>query len=373
MIRLEDFHITPRILAAAALLAMLPSAHGWAAAETPPLNGSASPLREVTVTAHRLELEGRVSSFITQIAATENGNEGLARWEVPPVCPLVSGLPRQDGEYILERLTQIAIGAGVPLADENCRPNLYILVTGQPENLLRGMEKRNRRFTFGYNPASRAETPASVVDEFIKTPHVVKVWYNSAEKDAWGQALSYCPAADIAAIECAGIGSVNFNPSSSTMGLRTSTPSASIGPTISSGSMGPMGAPASIQSGCGAPHFDPGQVYQCQRAVSTHISFNNMWWLSRVFVVVDQKQLHHVKLRQLAEYVAMSGFAKLKPSARLGDAPTILTLFSGAPEAAPTGLTGWDKAFLKSLYATEQKSKQQRSQIARRMVRDLAP
>ena len=98
-----------------------------------------------------------------------------------------------------------------------------------------------------------------------------------------------------------------------------------------------------------------------------------MWWLSRVFVVVDQKRLHQVKLRQLADYVAMAGFAKLKPDAHLGDAPTILTLFSAAPQAAPTGMTDWDQTFLKSLYATEQTSRLQRGQIARQMVREIAP
>jgi hypothetical protein len=371
MTRSPGIHVTLPILAAATL-AMFPNAQAWASADAPASSAPESALHEVTVTAHRLELEKRVAKFVTQIAATENGNEGLARWESPPVCPLVSGLPQHDGEYILERLTQIAIGAGVPLADENCRPNLYIMVTGQPEDLLRGMEKRNRRFTFGYDPASRTETPASVVDEFIKTPLVVKAWYDTAEKDAWGQALSYCPAADIALLECAGIGSGNFNSSSSTMSRGTSPSSAAMGPTTSSASMGTMATPASIQSECSAPHFDPGQLYQCQRAVSTHISFNNMWWLSRVFVIVDQKQLHQVTLRQLADYVAMSGFAKLKPDAHPGDAPTILTLFNAAHEAAPSGLTAWDKAFLTALYATEQKSKLQRSQIARSMLREIA-
>jgi hypothetical protein len=234
----------------------------------------------------------------------------------------------------------------VPLGDEHCHPNLYILVTSQPEDLLKGMEKRNRAYTFGYNPSLRAETPASVVDEFIKTPHAVRVWYNSNEKDAWGQALSYCPAADFVAIECA----TNAAP-------------------------GLLGTPLSLLSDCNAPHFDPGRVYQCGRAAAggTHLSLNNMWWLSRVFVIVDQKRLHDVKLAQLADYVAMAGFAKLKPDAHLGDAPTILTLFSAAPQAAPAALTDWDRNFLKSLYSTEQKSKLQRSQIARQMVREIAP
>jgi hypothetical protein len=347
--------MTLRILVVVAMLAMLPNAHGWATAETPPSSAPASPPPEVTVTARRLELEKRVSQFVNRIATSENGDEGLARWEAPRVCPLVSGLRQHDGEYILERLTQIAIGAGVPLADENCRPNLYILVTSQPEDLLRGMEKRNRRFTFGYNPATRAETPASVVDEFIKTPLAVRIWYNSVEKDAWGQALSYCPAADIDLIQCAGIGISMLNSGSATKGL--------------------LGTPDSIQSACSAPHFDPDQLYQCGRAVAggTHISFNNMWWLSRVFVIVDKNRLRQVKLRQLADYVAMTGLAKLKPNARLDNVLTILTLFNGAHEAAPAGLTNWDQTFLRSLYATDQKSKLQRSQIARQMVREMAP
>jgi hypothetical protein len=53
--------------------------------------------------------------------------------------------------------------------------------------------------------------------------------------------------------------------------------------------------------------------------------------------------------------------------------PEGYTLFNGAPEAAPTGMTDWDQSFLKALYATDQKSKQQRGQIARSMVREIAP
>jgi hypothetical protein len=308
-----------RILAIAAALATLANADGWATAETPPSSAPATPLAEVTVTAHRHELEKRVSRFVNQIAATENGAEGLARWQKPSVCPLVSGLSPQDGEFILERVSEIARGAGVPLADEHCRPNLYILVTDQPEDLLKGMEKRNRAFTFGYDASSGSypptETRESVVAEFIQTPRAVRIWYNPSEKDDWGNPIPYCPLDDKA-------------------------------------------------------HY-----VQCPPAFAggTRALFSTIWAISSAFVVVDQKRLHQVKLGQLADYVAMSGFAKLKPDARLGDAPTILTLFNGAPEAAPTGMTEWDQAFLKSLYATDQKSKEQRGQIARSMVRDIAP
>src|ERR1700744_56231 len=97
---------------ATALLA-LAGASAWAAAGT-------EPLEEVTVPAHRAELEKRVSKFVDQIAAPENGEEGLARWQRPAACPLVSGLPPSDGEFILERLSQIAQEATVPLGGEQC-------------------------------------------------------------------------------------------------------------------------------------------------------------------------------------------------------------------------------------------------------------
>lgn len=337
MIGLQGCYVALRVLAVATTLATLQYAVAWAASEAATSSApasTASQIPEVTVTARRLELEKRVSKFVNQIAAAENGDEGLARWQVPPACPLVSGLPRQDGEFILERLSEIAHIAGVPLADEHCHPNLYILVTDQPEDLLKGMEKRNRPYTFGYDASLRAETPAGVVDEFIKTPRAVRVWYNSNERDAWGQPLAYCPATEIEAITCV------------------------------------PGDPK-----CYPPHYDAGRVMECGRGTAggTHLSFNNMWWLSRVFVIVDQKRLHDVKLGQLADYVAMTGFAKLKPEARLGDTPTILKLFDGAPQAAPVGMTDWDRTFLKSLYATEQKSRLQRGQIARQMVREIAP
>ena len=293
---------------------VLASIHSWAAAQQPAAAtsasssasvsaGSSQALPEVTIKGKR-ELEARVRKFVNGIAVQEDAHTaGLARWGTPPICPLVSGLTRQRGEFILERLSEIAREAGVPLAGERCRTNLYVLVTPQPEDLLRGMEKRNRPFTFGYDGGSW--TPVPVVDEFIKTPHAVRVWYNSDGKDRWGM---------------------------------------------------PLG-------GCGGV---------CDPTGGSHLLWETVWTFSRVFVIVDQKRLQGVELGQLADYVAMVGFAKLKPEARLGDAPTILKLFDGDPRTAPTRMTGWDQAFLKSLYATEQMSKLQRGEIARDIVRDTA-
>jgi hypothetical protein len=101
------------------------------------------------------------------------------------------------------------------------------------------------------------------------------------------------------------------------------------------------------------------------------LSLHVVRWIAHVYVVVDQNRLQAVTLGQLADYVALAGLAQLKPGARLGDAPTILKLFDAAPQAAPAGMTDWDRAFLKSLYSTDQKSTLQRSQIAHQMVPEL--
>jgi hypothetical protein len=69
----------------------------------------------------------------------------------------------------------------------------------------------------------------------------------------------------------------------------------------------------------------------------------------------------------------MVGLAEVKLGAPLGDAPTILTLFDRAPQVTGAGMSDWDRAFLKSLYATGQESRLQRSEIALSMVRAIAP
>jgi len=77
-----------------------------------------------------------------------------------------------------------------------------------------------------------------------------------------------------------------------------------------------------------------------------------------------------VTLGQLADYVAMAGLAQIKLDNHPTDAPTILTLFDKAPSP---GLTEWDKAFLKSVYASEPKSVLVRSQITHGMINEIMP
>lgn len=84
-------------------------------------------LNTITVKARRQTLERQVSAFVSAISIAPS-NEALARWENPTfICPLVGGLPRDDGEFILTRLSSIALAAGAPLGSAHCKPNFYII------------------------------------------------------------------------------------------------------------------------------------------------------------------------------------------------------------------------------------------------------
>jgi hypothetical protein len=92
-----------------------------------------------------------------------------------------------------------------------------------------------------------------------------------------------------------------------------------------------------------------------------------------VYVVVDGTRLQGVSQGQFADYVGMVSLVAMKSNAHVGDAQTILKLFDGLPEAAPAGLSDWDRAFLKMLYTPEWTLAKERPNIALRMVRELVP
>lgn len=124
-----------------------------AAAEQSPANtsvtsstGETEKLQEVTVTAQHLKLDWvqrnelvqKAISFVFGIAPAESYEAFPPRW-FAPVCPRVTGLSREQGEFVLVRISEIARAAGARLAGEECHPNLLVFVTAKPKPLLRAM------------------------------------------------------------------------------------------------------------------------------------------------------------------------------------------------------------------------------------------
>lgn len=101
--------------------------------------------------------------------------------------------------------------------------------------------------------------------------------------------------------------------------------------------------------------------------------WSEMPGLVSVVILVDSRRTAGISFGQLADYVAMAGLAKLRLDANVGDAPTILQLFSSSEKAPPQGLSPWDESFLKALYHTDQTDRTQLAAIKIAVVQDVAP
>ena len=147
-----------------------------AAADTPPASEAPKGAVDSTTVVgkrDRATLEREVGIFVNAIAL-KPGSESLARWQLQiPLCPLVAGMPKSDGEYILSRVSKIAAAAGAPLAPEHCKGNFYIVVTADPEGVLKAWSKRDVRM-FG----DEADQGGTTIREF-NAASPVRVWYNT--------------------------------------------------------------------------------------------------------------------------------------------------------------------------------------------------
>jgi len=267
-------------------------------------------LPQVTVEAKRQALESRVREFLATSVSTEDGG-AVPRWGTR-VCPAVVGFSKDGGEYIAARLSQIARTAGVPLDGEHCSPpNLYVLATVNPTEFLKKWAGMHHWMMFG-------DAMPHDINAFVDASRPVRSWYNTAE----GGADRMIGSAETAAGGKAG-GNIH------------------------------------------APKFGSEGSSRLVRSV--------IWSVRSVLVVIDKTRMQGVSRDQLADYVAMCAFARIKAGAKLGNAPTILTLFEGPAGQAPAGLTAWDQAFLESLYHTDPKSTMQRQMIVTRMVSHIIP
>jgi hypothetical protein len=146
------------------------------AADTPPAtDASKTGIDSTTVLAprDRATIERTVRTFVNAIAV-KPGDESLARWQ-PQVrlCPLVAGMPGSDGEYVLSRISKIATAAGAPLAPAHCKGNFYIVVTSDPEGVVKAWMKRDVRM-FG----DETDQGGTKIREFL-ADRPVRVWYNT--------------------------------------------------------------------------------------------------------------------------------------------------------------------------------------------------
>ncbi len=296
------------VLAAAALTLLAFRAIGVPPAASTPKGD----IETITVEAarEREKVAQQVSQFVSAIAV-ERSDQSLANWQrEAPICPLVAGLPRQDGEYMLTRLSKIAASAGAPLAPQHCKPNLFVVVTSEPNALLKAWNKRDVNLFDNGDDHGFTETR-----KFLDAKLPIRAWYNVEIYNDDGTPLNYLDTAP---------------------------------------GLGLQGARKNVH------------------ARATHITFNDIRNLWSVIVLIDASRAKGVSYGQLAGYIAMVGLAEIKIDPTVSSTPSILQLFSDVAKPAPVELTEWDKAFLKGLYHSNHLDQHQILAVKTSMVEDIS-
>lgn len=302
-------------------------------AQTPTPAGTKPPspdvraLPQIDITAHGRGLEKRLRAFITA-ATPRDYADSLVRWN-EPICPVVIGPPPGQTTRILARLLQIAAAAGVSIKQKPCQANLFVVATPYPKRLLTAWGKRDHLLFAG---ASRRS-----IDAFLDASRPVRVWYNTITAPPQPGAV---------------------NPEQYSESPITTEPPG-----------GAAGATASATTAAGVTAaVDAARDY-------SFLNFNEVQSFTSVIIIVDTQRAAGFNLDQLSDYIAVLGLSQIDLDSDYGGAPTILSLFEpsagGAAKPAPAGMTGWDRDYLKALYATRQVSREQRSEIADMMARDM--
>ena len=272
-------------------------------AKSPELQ-SPTDLSTITVEAERdrATLEHRLNTFVSGITAAPY-QQSLAQWKKEvPICPQVAGLPYLDGEYVLSRFSQIAAAAGATLAPNICQPNLHILVSSVPDELIAEWSKRNP-WMFGTAGGTK-------IHQFLHSSAPIRIWYNTAYFSGDGMSCKV---------------------------------------------------------------YNEG-IPMCEQ--HAQIAQAHLWAvrdLASVIILVDARRIKEISMGQLAAYLSMVGLAEIRVDAKLGDAPTILRLFTDPTNAPALGMSTWDTAYLKALYHTEHDDKTQLLALKAAMIKDVAP
>jgi len=120
-----------------------------------------------------------VTDFIeAHTAITHLGK--IARWE-DGVCAGLTGLPAGFTKFILGRIKEVATTAGAPVdANAACKPNIQIIFTTKPQDLLDGIRAKEPVLLGYYDSPSQAEKMATVT-------HPIQSWYTTATVDLRGK------------------------------------------------------------------------------------------------------------------------------------------------------------------------------------------
>lgn len=135
---------------------------------------------DIVVTGERSLESNAIRDAVRDMSSNQRFDEPLVRFH-DPVCLAVSGLGRVASNYVVERMAGNARAAGVPIADEGCRPNALVLIVDDPVTLVARIQETQPRLI------SRAKSRQ--LDAALARGETVLVWHNEEPRGEDGEAL----------------------------------------------------------------------------------------------------------------------------------------------------------------------------------------
>jgi hypothetical protein len=139
-----------RLHAIPAALLILASGAAAQTANPPPL--AAGPAEKVIVTGHKpaQSIDAVVSQFVQLHAAPNRKTGQYMRDDVGPICPFTVGLPPAYDDFVTARVVAVASNIGARTNKTGtCKPNVEILFTDKPEELVRSLDGKTHGAILG--------------------------------------------------------------------------------------------------------------------------------------------------------------------------------------------------------------------------------
>ena len=283
---------------AALLIAHSPAQEPAAAAPVASETDAPPVVDEVIVRGRRLDdveddLRLQIRNFIGEVVATPPGR-GFARWH-RRVCIGVHNLDNERAQYIVDRISRLALEVGLEPGEPGCQPEVNILFSTNAREMAANMVESQPRVFMRVGGHAGMDLGRVALEEFVESEKAVRWWHVSLPVDARTGG---------AAIEVAKLCSTAHCP-----------------PTVA------VAGPSRIHNGTRDD-------------------------LLYVFIVVDATKLKGTTWQQLADYLAVVSLAQIDPRASPAAFDSILNLFTNP--AAYSGLTDWDRSYVRALYELDQ-------------------
>ena len=289
------------------------------------LPAAAPPDETITVEAQRLSRQQarKAAGAYVRAGMPSNPDYGqYARWRAP-LCISVRGIPDAAvSARVQSRITAAATDAGLAMDKPGCRPNLTVAFTDNARALVTQVRARKRSALPPFDPRLFAALDSTSLP--------VRWWHVLGPAGSGGGTAG---AADTGALASAASNAVPL------------------------GNVLPAGPNAVGTSSWNSSLID------------TNLSV----WVRAGVAVVDVNLATGVSLDALADYVALVMVAPMRMPVSNPGVPSVLSLFE--PGASPTGLTSWDRAFIKGLYRIQmnRSAQRQRQQLLSAMAAELVP